>query len=281
MSLIATNPLCKSCSPKNWIAPEMQLEKCRLSVARKVQNATGLAIDAAKLVTEYTSVDDPATYSLNALSQLNALPQAIPPLPENIHDILDEDCPISHWNKTELPIKVGRSHLLVLVPQEFGSINRLIENILEPGRENIPHLEPFALTFAMFDGQKEYGDTPFKTSHWVLVSLKFLQETKDSWKEKKEIVDVLNKKYNVSYKIPDLQQIIVSAVICRIINPPSPDRRFLDWTNSHFTAILPETLCKSKKHLSFAGGCERNMQQMVVSNVKFEDCACTALLREL
>jgi len=258
----------------NWITPKEQLDRCLRSVVSRIQNAVAWPLECSRVVAEY--VDDPAIYSLRAFEQLEALPPLIPPLPENIHDILDQDCPILPWYKG--PLKVGTTHLLVLVPQEFRSLNYFIKNLFEPGRKKLPHLG-CAPIFCQFEDQEKYGDTTFKTSHWALLSMPFLN-AKDSWIQKNEAIDQLNKKLGVNYKIPDLQQIAIGAIVHKIINPPKLNIGQCSWHDSHFSAILKETN-ESNRHLSFAAGCEFRKNQIVINYVNFEDCSHVAVLREL
>jgi hypothetical protein len=84
-----------------WITPKEQFTRLELPIAKEVSRETPLILDIAKIVALYTgdeldTGDKPATHWYTALERLGLLSSSmkIPPLPLDIHQILDSECPI-------------------------------------------------------------------------------------------------------------------------------------------------------------------------------------------
>jgi hypothetical protein len=184
-----------------YITPEEQLS--RLSVTAKIMDSTPLYTDIANLIAEYVG-DNPFTHWHRALSRLKALPARIPPLSRNFCQTLDSPCPIYEGKK------VRETHILMLILQEFRSLNHLEKNILKPYAE-IHHRNENPLRFNHFDenARQEYGDAPFKPTHWVLMPKKILPGSRcESSQEQIKMIKELNAKAPITYEIISLQDVV-------------------------------------------------------------------------
>lgn len=106
-----------------------------------------------------------------ALQRLKMLPNSIPRLPENIHQILYSDCPIYRGalKKDGTPYRVIDTHLLYLLPS--GTLNELEARVKAYGEEHLAEyggINPLQLHF--FCGREQHGDTRFSEPKWVLLS---------------------------------------------------------------------------------------------------------------
>lgn len=117
----------------------------------------------------------------------------VPPLPTDIYQILASPCP---FNKGKT---VGETHTLALVPatlkQEPMTLVRLGEEMRKIGKIGYRY-SPFLHI---------YGDTPFKSSHWVLMTKTDIKEAEDKCygEQKKIVASYLN------YQVPKLAQAVV------------------------------------------------------------------------
>jgi hypothetical protein len=106
-----------------------------------------------------------------------------PPLPSNIHEILDSPCPFS-GDKT---IKVKDTHMLVLIPASVNgealTLNKLAELIKKP--KNGGH--PTKYGRYNMDQKREHGDKTVDRAHWVLMTRDVIPESK-AYNEENEFI---------------------------------------------------------------------------------------------
>jgi hypothetical protein len=118
-----------------------------------------------------------------------------PPLPSNIHQILQSPCPFFPDKKVE------ETHLLILIPKTVNgralTLNHLLELMKHPKQS---HIIKYQMEI------QEYGDIPIQNSYWVLLTKDIIPESRP-FKHYNEQV-LLLKKYcqnaNVSYEVPRL-----------------------------------------------------------------------------
>lgn len=197
--------------PRNhWITPEEQLKRLLPPIVEAVSRLSPLIPHLAKIVAEYTGYE-PALHWYLALKQLNALPKKIPPLPEDIYQILNGKCPIYGDQKKEdgTSYLVKDTHFLSLVPREFGSLKHLEGKILKPyGEKNYPEGQnPLQFRFFLDAARQQHGNTAFWETHWVLVTKDILPGSRNkSWSKHAAQVAALSRKALVNYKIPTLKE---------------------------------------------------------------------------
>ena len=124
----------------------------------------------ASIISEY-AVDDLSknlTHWHTALKLLDALPNLIPPLPQNIDKILSGKCPINNKRKQDRAhYKVEDTHFLYLDP--FPSVNALAENVSAYGKQH--YQGDNLLQFRHFYGaaQEQYGNVESNKFEWRLI----------------------------------------------------------------------------------------------------------------
>jgi len=152
-----------------------------------------------------------------ALRSLKALPDLVPPLPNDICEILDGTCPIfgDRLKEDGTPYAVADTHILVPITENLKNLNHFSQNILKPfGDTKYPaYLNPFRHP-PFSDTYPEFGEIPFAPTHWGLMCLCLLPESRGKpWDEQKNMVNALNRE---DYEIPTLQQSYVALAIHKI-----------------------------------------------------------------
>jgi hypothetical protein len=148
-----------------------------------------------------------------ACSLLNALPERVPPAPCRMAKILDRKCPIHSDQKQE------DTHILSLIPEEFGTVNRFESDILRPyGEANYPEGEnPLRFRHFWDDARQEHADVPFAPTHWVLMTKDVLPGSRSkSWDEQAALVNKLSRKALVDYEVPTLQQMFTAIATHKV-----------------------------------------------------------------
>ncbi len=131
-----------------------------------------------------------------------------PSLPPDIHEMLNAPCPF--WpNK-----KVHETHLLTLVPSMVNgqrlTLNRLGELIQQPLGEGK------AVKYRHYweEIQKEYGNTASLTSQWILITKDVIPMSREKTsKAQKNLLNLYNNKYRVSYQVPFLIEAAISILM--------------------------------------------------------------------
>jgi hypothetical protein len=73
-----------------WIAPEEQVKRLQLPVARKISDITSIIPPIAQMIAEYADAGSTDWY--RAYKRLGVSIQKVPPLPENMSEILESRC---------------------------------------------------------------------------------------------------------------------------------------------------------------------------------------------
>jgi hypothetical protein len=125
-----------------------------------------------------------------------------PPIPQNILDVFYNDvCPI--WGKDGKT--VWETHVLVLVPEKVDGTS-LTFNLFEKLSGNTKQGTPLKYD-AGYDFTQAYGDVPFPSSHWVLMTRKFLPDVYCKGYEK---CAVAVKEFHGKYEIPKVIDAVVA-----------------------------------------------------------------------
>lgn len=202
---------------REWITPQQQFARLCLPLANEVTKVKELIPDIANIVAQY-AVDESVTNWYKALSLLKALPEKIPPLPRNIHQIMNEKCPI-YGDRVQTDgtyPKIKDTHFLALIPQEFGTLNNLEENILKPyGEEKyLGYENPLRFKYFWDSDRRQHSDVPFAPTHWVLMTNTTLPNSRmRTWDEQVALVDALSQKTFVTYEVPTLQESLTAITI--------------------------------------------------------------------
>lgn len=138
----------------------------------------------------------------------------VPPLPKNIDQILQSDCPI--WEGK----KVGETHMLVLVPKVIKTANGeeeplTINNFGKLIKPYFPDNKDKEDGYRYFWTEiiKEQGDKPIDKSCWVLMTKDVLPDSrKVNYTKQQNIVAELAKKTKADYKVPNALAAIVSII---------------------------------------------------------------------
>ena len=203
----------------NWMTPEQQLKRLHLPIAVEVQTGSPLFPEIAKIVSLYAGADESLTDWYRALSLLKALPERIPPLPQNIHEIMDSKCPIygDQMQADGTFLKVKQTHLLSLVPEEFGTLEKLVTTILKPYAKKNYSSHENPLRFRQFPDRLTYLHAPFLKTHWVLMTKDILPKSKGKSREDQAVlIDDLNRKAGVVYETPALNQCFVATIVHKV-----------------------------------------------------------------
>lgn len=206
---------------QNWITPEEQLERLSASVLKAAFSKTSIIFDIRKIVASYLvdQLDPSLTNWHTALRRLKALPKKHPPLPWNIHQILDSKCPVygDQLKPDRTHYKIKDTHILYLIPGEFATLHHLEENILKPyGAKTCPKGDTHPFQFASFV-HKEHGDAPFLDTHWVLMTKDILPGSREkTWKDQVAIITTLKKKAFTAYDPPTLQESYAAILLHKV-----------------------------------------------------------------
>lgn len=206
----------------HWITPEQQLNKLLLKIANVVSEISPLLLDLANIVAQYTE-DECITNWYKALKRLSALPEKIPPLPENIDQIMEDLCPIygDQVQEDGTYLKVKDTHFLVLIPQEFKTLQHLQDNILKPFEKREYPQPNYPLQCSSVYGYnlswRKYAAVEFPETQWVLMTKDVLPQSRNkSWQQQVELVEALSQKALANYRIPTLQQSFTTIAMHRI-----------------------------------------------------------------
>jgi hypothetical protein len=236
-SLTTQRPL--STPVDQWITPQEQLRRLALSIAKEQVYTNGLGelpVERTSTVTEslarsilrrsYLSSSGSEIPSLQDLAverliepsplpfvltnwyiarkRLNILPEKIPPLPENITQILNSKCSIygDQIKEDGTHPRVGETHFLQLICQEDGSLIQFID-VLRAYYLN--EKERFWILNFSTITRREHGNVPFK-SHWELITKDVIPGSqKKTYNQQIAIVEALAQKSFVNYEVPSLK----------------------------------------------------------------------------
>lgn len=201
-------------NPKaHWITPKEQLERLGLPIEKEVSRVFTLIPTLAKIIAKYAT-DEPLTHWYTALRQLTLLPKKIPPLPDDIHEILNSNCPIycDQLKEDKTFYKIKDTHFLSLVSKEFDNLTQLESKLKKYGDDKYPKgKNPLQFRYFWHVSQQEYTNVPFLNTHWILLTNTVVPKSGSmSWTQQVDLVKALSEKALVNYKIPKLQQIFAA-----------------------------------------------------------------------
>lgn len=135
---------------------------------------------------------------------------AVPPLPENIDDILQSPCPI--WEGK----KISDTHILALIPKTINghplTLKKLIELFKHPigGNASDKFFSPDLPSV-----QHYHEKTPAPDAHWVLMTKKpFPGSQEIPFAQKEALVQSFSERAGIHYEIPSL----IDATTCTLLN---------------------------------------------------------------
>jgi phenylpyruvate tautomerase PptA (4-oxalocrotonate tautomerase family) len=191
-----------------YSSPEEQLDRLISPITTEVSESSPLFPVIAKIVAEYM-VDGNWYTALQRLK--SSLPEKIiiPLLPSDIYNFLQSQSPISGpWgNGTSSVID---NHRLFLVPEEFGCLDNLQKNILNPYAQQEYADENNPLHFGFIEPKHRAELTAaFPKTHWVLMS-QLPGTIGMSWDNQMLLVESLRNTSLVNYERVSLQDIFVA-----------------------------------------------------------------------
>lgn len=207
-----------SSSKANWITPKESLKQLRSPLIKKIDEISKLIPDVAALVAQY---DQRHTEWYTALKLIGRLPKKIPPLPPNIHKILNKPCPKEICN-TKKPdgtfYTVGEKCTLMLVPEELGTLNEFEKAVKAYGKTKYPEDQnPLQFQYFWNAALQEHGNVRFKPTHWVLHTDDVLEKSQNkSYKKQEGLVQSLAKRTSVKWKVPNFHDTITTIFLKKL-----------------------------------------------------------------
>jgi hypothetical protein len=210
---------------QDWITPGAQLKRLWMPVAKEIASLNILCPDIENMVAQ-SALDESVTNWYTALSRLRVRPDKIPPLPNHIGQTLDSNCPIYREQRKldGTRYKVKDTHVLVLVPEEFGTVNQFERDVLKPyGEANYPANEnPLQFRYFLNEARREHADKPFAPTHWILITKDPLPGSRDkSWNKQVDLVNALSQEALINYEIPTLQEAFAMITTHKVVTQES------------------------------------------------------------
>jgi hypothetical protein len=145
-----------------------------------------------------------------ALKAIDALPDKIPVLPRDIHQILGSKCPI-YSNK-----RISETHSLYLIPP--GTVNELEARVSTYGQQLYSNDENPLRFRHFFDAtRQEHGNIQFHEYEWILISNDVLPGSRDQPLQKQaQMVADLSAKSFTDYQVPTLREAVASIFLHKI-----------------------------------------------------------------
>lgn len=152
-----------------------------------------------------------------ALKSIGALPTRIPPLPVDIHEILEGLCPI-YKDQTKpdgTPYKIKDTHILYLIPA--GTVNELEQRISAYGQQFFQGEKPLKFSFFWSEARQEYATVPNSQPQWVLISKDVLPGSREqTYTKQVQVVDALSAKSLTDYQVPTLREASLAIFLHKI-----------------------------------------------------------------
>ena len=148
-----------------------------------------------------------------ALKRIDALPDKIPALPLNIHEILRSACPIFSTDKTLRTI--GETHSLYLIPP--GTLNELEQRVSRYGQQFFQGENPLKFRYFWNEARQEHGDIPVDEPRWVLITNDVLLGSRNQpYERQAQMITDLNERNSTNYQVPTLRETVLSLFLERI-----------------------------------------------------------------
>lgn len=196
--------------PRELITPAEQLERlCRSSPVTAALADCMRVQEVPELVFQYSN--DPCTRWHTALKAIGMLPDRIPALPRDIHQILNSKCPIPRKKKESdrTIYKIRETHSLYLIPA--GTLNQLEARVRAYGAAHLAEYgEKNLLKFEYFwpEPREEYGDIQFDEPEWILISNDVLPRSRNkSYSKQVRMVEELSSIVLAPYEVPSVKEV--------------------------------------------------------------------------
>lgn len=207
-------------SQGTWIHPGIQLKKLASPWARNISSVRQMIPDLSEIASLY-ALDGKLIEWYTGLEKIGQLPEKIPPLPENIEDILNAPCPrfiCSQKKENGTFYTVGEKCSLTLIPQALKTIQVFEETIQE--KQADPDLKLFEFFHERV--RREFKDMPFTQTHWELRTDEPLEGSFNlTFKKQKSLIQKLKNETSENWEIPDLQGTLVTTFLKQITNGPA------------------------------------------------------------
>lgn len=194
------SPVSQPIPTDNWLAPAEERQRVYGLVATQVE--TVLLRDLALIVSEY--LNPVPGYWYHALEKINALPESIPPLPDNMRAVLEGP--------------QGTDYTVMLIPEEFGNLEQLERRMIDwMDAKGINNYRFFQ--FRDFDPviREAYGSRPFGQTHWVLMRKGILPGSRDQLaSQQMRQIEQLKRETGVNYQLPSLTDLIAALFLYRL-----------------------------------------------------------------
>lgn len=129
----------------------------------------------------------------------------VPPLPENIREILARPCPFSN-NPDET---IGKTHMLVLIPKTLDSKPFTLKTLSKHLKSN-QNYDTLMLPIDRFKSKSALSEQPVEKSYWALMTKKPFFGNR-SWEEQKELIKVSIDQFQ--YNAPTMLEACTSIVL--------------------------------------------------------------------
>lgn len=165
----------------------------------------------ANIISQYANYNlgRNSTNWYQALINLGVLPDKVPPLPLNIHEILDRDCPM-HLNKPNLDgtyKKIKDTHFLCLIPA--GRIDTLAERKFGAG-----HAHPYLSAFHYGPVLHDPDMTSFNEPEWVLIANVLLPGSENmDYADQVWICNRFIETTDIPYEIPSFKHALAANLL--------------------------------------------------------------------
>jgi hypothetical protein len=206
-------------SKDHWITPDEQLKRV-FRTAEKVSSLYLLPPVIAGIVAEY--VNEPILKNWHTfLKLLKIRVTEIPPLPEDIEQMVESDCPIYNdvLKEDGSTYKIKDTHILALVLKEYIDLDHLERNVLIPyGDETYGEAQhPLRFSYFSTKDRQQYGKSPFSQSYWVLMTKNILPRSRNRVRSVQfALVDTLSKETRKQYEVPTLHQAFVAIMTHKV-----------------------------------------------------------------
>lgn len=260
---------------REWITPDEQLKRLYKPLLVEQVEFVLPAEGLPEIVADYAYSDQsepsevyPENYTrwYTALKKIGMLPDRVPALPANIHDILKAPCPLpKSWDEKRkpdgTPWTVGDSHSLYLLPAGdiVGDLQAHCalygkEAKNDRGEKLYPQHNPLQLFYA---SREDIRQDDVKTeAEWILMSNSLLEGSKrQTWKRQAELIQKISTPF-LTYQAPSLKQAFGFVILHKVATGESV------FYGSDVFSPVPKSLCTRveaivgrSKHLT-VGGCD-------------------------